>query len=564
MLESLKRPLRPAVHLLRRIVKRVCSAWRQPPPHEVGRRDYSEWVRLYDSWPEDRLMALASDVAALPIQPRFSVRLLEGEGDGVLRPRTLDSLKAQRYTRWQVDEPASGRQADWIVVLCPGAVLAPHALLSLVAEINRHPEAQLIYGDEDFLTSDGQRANPDFKPEWNPLLFYSTAWLSGLFAVRADVAGKAFSQLPPGDTEELRFLSATLAALEAVQPAHIHRLPRVLVHRVVSGAEVPEFSAPSATPEGAQLLQAHFDRQGVKAQVSVQDTVYRVRYALPETRPLVSIVIPTRNGLELMRQCVDSIFALTSYPEYEIIIVDNGSDDPAALAYFAELAAGPRVQVLRDESPFNYSALNNLAVRHAKGEVIVLMNNDIKVLTPDWLEEMVSFVMQPEVGAVGAKLLYPDDTVQHAGVILGIRTVAGHGHKQLKRHDRGYQGRAAVVQNFSAVTAACLAVRKDVWDQVGGLNEVDLKVAFNDVDFCIRLVQAGYRNVWTPYAELYHFESVSRGTEDSPEKRARFAGEVHFMRTEWAHVLLVDKAYNPALTLDDEDFGLAWPPRYSA
>lgn len=593
MLEALKRPLCRAVHMVRRVTTLMFGALRLVPQHgglrqvalkgwrlytqvgmrglwrrlralagrgttaDVADRSYQEWVNRYDSWPAERLESLRSQVADMPFQPRFLV-CMPG-ADAAQRARTLASLNAQPYSRWQAEDAvASPSDADWMLVLYPGVQLAQHALLTLVAGLNRQPDARLVYADEDLITADGIRTDPDFKPEWNPLLFYSTGWLGSLYAVPAGLWRGCAEEA----SAELSYFHTLLRALEAVECRNIHRIARVLTH--FAAAEKPALAPPvPVNAEGASLLEAHFERRNAAAKVWAEAGCYRLRYQVAQP-PLVSIVIPTRNGLELMRQCVESLFTLTTYPNYEIIIVDNGSDDEQALAYFAELAQHPQVKVLRDDSPFNYSALNNMAVHEARGEVIVLMNNDIEVISPDWLDEMVSFVLQPEVGAVGAKLLYPNDTVQHAGVILGIRGVAGHGLKNLKRHEAGYQRRAVLVQNLSAVTAACLAVRKTVWNEVGGLNETDLKVAFNDVDFCIRLVQAGYRNVWTPHAQLYHHESVSRGTEDNPEKLARFAHEVRYMQTQWATVLFTDPAYNPGLTLDDEDFSLAWPPRWAA
>ncbi len=217
--------------------------------------------------------------------------------------------------------------------------------------------------------------------------------------------------------------------------------------------------------------------------------------------------------------------------------------------------------MIRDESPFNYSALNNKAVAKANGEFIVLMNNDIEVISPDWLSEMMGLAIQKNVGAVGARLWYPDDRLQHGGVILGIGGVAGHSHKFLPKGAHGYFSRGELTQTLSAVTAACLVIRKSVYEEVGGLDDENLKVAFNDVDFCIRVREAGYRNVWTPYAELYHHESATRGHEDTPEKKERFRSEVLYMLDRWKDVLNCDPAYNPNLTLENEDFSLAWPPR---
>jgi GT2 family glycosyltransferase len=243
------------------------------------------------------------------------------------------------------------------------------------------------------------------------------------------------------------------------------------------------------------------------------------------------------------------------------VVVDNGSDDVDALKYFDSLSESGAAKVFRDDRDFNYSALNNFAVKEAGGEVICLMNNDIEVITPTWLSEMVAHALRPGVGVVGAKLLYPNNTLQHAGVICGIAGWAGHSHKGFPRDHPGYAGRASLVSNFSAVTGACLVMRKSVYLALGGLDEQNLKIACNDVDLCLRAIESGYRNVWTPYAELYHHESATRGYEDTPEKVARFRSEVDYMQRRWGERLRNDPAYNPNLTLDYEDFSLAWPPR---
>jgi GT2 family glycosyltransferase len=228
------------------------------------------------------------------------------------------------------------------------------------------------------------------------------------------------------------------------------------------------------------------------------------------------------------------------------------------MAYFERMKSDSRIRIFKYNFPFNYSALNNYAVQHAEGEILALLNNDTEAITEDWLTEMVSHVLRPGIGAVGAKLLYPDRTVQHAGVILGIGGVAGHAHRFLGDEAFGYCSRAIVTQNLSAVTAACLVVSKKRYQEVGGMNETDLAVAFNDVDFCLKLVAAGYRNVFTPFARLYHHESVSRGHDDTPEKQLLFAKEFDYMQKRWGEILLRDPAYNPNLTLEFEDFSLRW------
>jgi GT2 family glycosyltransferase len=287
---------------------------------------------------------------------------------------------------------------------------------------------------------------------------------------------------------------------------------------------------------------------------------FRVRYPLPQMQPKVSLIVPTRDGLHLLRQCVDSILSRTTYKNYEIVIVDNQSADQATHDYFDEISRHPKVTVLRYDEPFNYSALNNFAASQTSGELLGLINNDIEVITPDWLEEMVGHALRPDVGAVGAMLYYPDNTIQHAGVVLGVHGVAAHAYCGKPRGFPGQMGRALLVQQLSAVTAACLVVRRAVFDEIGGLNEA-LQVAFNDIDFCLRLVSKGYRNIWTPFAELYHHESATRGYEDSQEKRRRFQGEVDYMMAKWASVLVHDPAYSPNLTLNGTPYELAFPPR---
>ena len=290
---------------------------------------------------------------------------------------------------------------------------------------------------------------------------------------------------------------------------------------------------------------------------------HRIKYPRPIESPLVSIVICTRDHEALLRTAVESIRMFSTYPNYELVIVDNGSRDPQAVAYLATLASQPGIQVIRDDSPFNYSRLNNGAVAHCRGDIVCLLNDDIEVVTPDWLEEMVSFAVKPDVGAVGARLWYPDGTLQHGGVIIGAGGVAGHAHLRLPKGSPGYCSRAVLQQELSAVTGACLMIRRKVYQQVGGLDE-QIAVAFNDIDFCLRLRAAGYRNIWTPFAELIHHESASRGYEDNPEKIARFQREIRFMQSRWGTTLASDPHYNPNLALRSGDYSIDCRPRQSA
>jgi len=265
---------------------------------------------------------------------------------------------------------------------------------------------------------------------------------------------------------------------------------------------------------------------------------------------MVDIVIPTHNQARLLRKCVESIFAQTAYRNYRLTVVSNRTDDPAALQYIGELDADERVTVLRDDAPFNFSALNNRAVKACGGEFLLFLNDDTEVITPDWLSEIVALGMRPQTGAVGAKLLYPDRTVQHGGVIVGMGVAAGHAFLRLREDDGGYFGRLSFNSNFSAVTAACMGVRRELFDEVGGFNEQQLAVAFNDIDLCLRLQKRGYRNVFTPNAVLYHHESVSRQDDIAGEGRTRLGKEARYMSETWQDVLARDPAYNPNLNLD--------------
>jgi GT2 family glycosyltransferase len=344
-------------------------------------------------------------------------------------------------------------------------------------------------------------------------------------------------------------------------PERIRHIPHVLYHwRSIHGSTAAATGNKDYAVKAA--LKALSDRYpDCTVSEGLFPTTYRVRHPLPAEPPLVSLIIPTRDGYALIEQAVRTILEKTTYPRFEILIIDNQSTDPRTLQYFEELQQRKQARVIRYDAPFNFSVVNNLGVREARGEVVGLINNDVDVIEPEWLTELVSQAIRPEIGAVGCKLLYPDDTIQHAGVILGLFGVAGHVFRQIPRNAPGYFSRAQLVQDLSCCTAACLVLRKKVYQEVGGLDEQNLRVAFNDVDFCMRIAKAGYRNLYTPYALLYHHESASRGFEDTPEKQARFQREVLFMKERWGAALEQDPAYNPNLSLTSLQMEFAWPPR---
>ena len=566
---------------------------------------YSSWIQAFDVLTEEARAAMSAHAVGFEHKLLVSIVMRVYNPNPIWLEEAIASVRTQIYSNWELciaddassdsairpileryaqrdkriklvfceeKEPistASNRtlalaQGEWIAPLGHDDVLAEHALFWVVDTINRHPACRLIYSDEDKIDEAGVRSDPYFKCDWNLDLFYSQNMFSRLGVYQADLV-REVSGFVTGLAGAQDY-DLALRCIERIAPEQIQHIPRVLYHwRIHADSTAHSSDAkPTEMIAGERAINGHLDRMGVNAKADSLGHGYRVRYALPECLPLVSLIIPTRNGLKLLQQCVESILAKTAYRHYEILIVDNGSDDPATLRYLKELASERCIRVIRDDRPFNYSELNNSAVKQARGEIIGLINNDIEVISPDWLSEMVSHALRPEVGAVGAKLLYADDTIQHAGVVLGVHGIAGHAHRFLPRDHVGYRGRAGLIQSFSVVTAACLLVRKSIYEELGGLNEIELQVACNDVDFCLRLREAGYRNIWTPYAELYHHESATRGFDDTPEKLARSAKEVAYMQQRWGDTLLHDPAYNPNLSLDAEDFSLAWPPRVAS
>jgi GT2 family glycosyltransferase len=421
--------------------------------------------------------------------------------------------------------------------------LSPAALYEVVKLLQEHPEADVIYSDEDKLERDGRRSDPFFKPAWSPEYLYSLNYVCHFGVYRkqhVEEVGGLRTEFNGSQDYDL-----LLRVAERTQ--RIFHIPEVLYHwRKTLGSTALAAQAKNySTAAGQRAITEHLQRLGVAATVVEGDAPnrYRVRPAIVGD-PLVSIIIPTRDGVEVLERCIRSIEKKTDYPNYEILIVDNGSSKPETLKYFAAL----RHRVLRLDEPFNYSRLNNFGAQHAKGDFLLLLNNDTEVISPQWMRAMLELCHLPGVGLVGAKLRYPDGRIQHAGVVLGIKGVAGHSHKYFPNHSRGYFDALACIRNYSAVTAACMMVRQQAYAAVGGFDE-ELKVAFNDVDFCLRVRQKGYRIAFTPYAELFHHESATRGFDLDPR-------EIEFMKRRWKDALLNDPYYNRNLTLDAENFGL--------
>ncbi len=569
---------------------------------KYDRNDYTEWIRRYDTLTDETRTIMCARINSFSRKPLISVVMPTYNPKPEWLVEAIESVRKQIYPHWELciaDDASTDNSirlileryakedsrikvafrkqnghisaasnsalelvtGEWVALLDHDDLFAEHALFWVVDAIQNNPDVRLIYSDEDKIDEVGKRFDPYFKCDWNVDLFYSHNLISHLGVYRTDLLS-SIGEFREG-LEGAQDYDLALRCVECIEAKQIHHIPRVLYHwRMHAESTAQSVDAkPYAMLAGERALNEHFQREKINAQAEFVGYGYRLCYALPLSPPMVSLIIPTRNGLQLIRQCIESILKKTTYPNYEILIIDNGSDDPVTLQYLDKLKAEERVRVVRDDRLFNYSALNNAAVKLAQGEVLGLLNNDLEIISPKWLSEMVSFALQPRVGAVGARLWYSNERLQHGGIILGVGGVAGHSHKHLPRGSYGCFNRANLIQGFSAVTGACLVIRKTIYEEVMGLNEADLQVAFNDVDFCLRVRAAGYRNVWTPYAELYHHESATRGFEDSAEKQARFAKEVHYMQQEWGDRLLNDPAYSPNLTLDHEDFSLAWPPR---
>lgn len=573
------------------------------PPGPEDLSEYERWLADYHALAPHDEAAIRKHVAHLAYQPTISVLVpVYNPPERWLR-RAIESVRAQLYPHWELclaDDASTAPHVRAVLAeaaaadprvkvvhrernghisaasnsalaLATGAFvalldhddeLASHALYEVAVALNDRRDAALVYTDEDKIDEEGRRYEPYFKPEWDPELLTGQNFLAHLVVYRTDLV-RAVGGFREG-YEGSQDWDLALRVTERLDPARVVHIPKPLYHwRAIAGSTALAPGEKNYPAEAARrALADHFARRGIAATLEpVPGDQWRVRWPLPTPPPLVSVVIPTRNALELVRRCVESLRARTTYPHWELILVDNGSDDPATLAWLETQAARTHTAVLRDARPFNYAALNNLGAARARGEVLAFLNNDLEALTPDWLEEMVSRAVRPGTGAVGALLYYPDDTVQHAGVILGLGGVAGHLHKHLPRGVPDANSRIRVAQSMGAVTGACLVVRRDAFERVGGFDAEHLAVAFNDVDLCLRLRALGLRHCITPFAEFYHHESATRGNDDTPAKQARFAREVDYMQQTWGLLLRDDPAYNPNLRLEGEESSLARPPR---
>lgn len=445
---------------------------------------------------------------------------------------------------------------DYIGLLDHDDLLHPAALFEVMKAICEQ-NADFIYTDENTFHEKPEDAYcPHYKPDFAPDTLRSYNYICHFTVFRHSLlerSGEVFRSRFDGSQDYDLILRLTEKA------DHIVHIPKILYYwRSHETSVASDVAAKPYTMRAAKMaLAEHLERVGLRGKVldARIPSTYQIQYEI-DSMPLVSILIPNKDHVEDLKRCLDSIREKTTYSNWEVIVIENNSVECQTFAYYDEIINDKRIRVVHWEGKFNYSAINNFGADYVNGEYLLLLNNDTEIITPDWIEQMLMFAQRKDVGAVGCMLYYPDNTVQHAGVILGIGGVAGHAHKYFRRGDYGYMSRLTITQNFSAVTAACIMIRRDVWDEVSGMDE-KFEVAFNDVDFCMRIRAKGYLIVWTPYAELYHYESKSRGYEDTPEKQRRFSNEALRFQRYWREKLEEgDPYYNPNLSLEREDFSL--------
>jgi O-antigen biosynthesis protein len=589
---------RSALPLLKDAIKRSFVLWnhRRLYKRRQGKLlGYVQWCDQHDALDAFTRQALRERMEQLPHQPAVDLLIPATDPPLILCQKLLDSVRAQIYLPWRLhlalvpdasvevaqwwraeavrDErlrpattAASGAPqwhallgavtAPWCAFIEPGQVWREHTLLLLVEAVCHRPDAALAYGDEDHMAPSGRRNAPWFKGDFDADALLALDAIGAPALWRADSLKTVAAASPLAAAAPSHDLA--LRGTRDIAARQVVHVPHVLCHRLTTPAEQGDAAAVA--------VQSHLRACNMQATAEADAQaagLVRVRFALPAPTPQVTIVIPTRNALHLLRPGVQSILERTTYPAYDITIIDNGSDDPACLEWLDEIAQDPRVQVLQDPRPFNFAALNNAAIQTAAGEFVALVNNDIEILTPDWLQEMVSLAARPGVGAIGARLWFEDGTLQHGGVLLGIGGAAGHALKGLPRGEPGLRARALRLQGYLAVTAACLVVRKSTYLDVGGMDEAAFAVAFNDVDFCLRLAARGWRNLWTPHAEMIHRESVTRGKDQDPAGKRRLEAEHQALKQRWPAWIARDPFYNPNLSNDNDadQFSPAASPR---
>ena len=576
-----------------------------------SRTAYRRWVALNDTISDVDRGAIRTHIAGLPFRPVISVIIPICNTSEAALCKSFDSVVTQLYPYWELciavdsdmeplwtairhertardprirmaqvatteslagatNKAISLATGEFVAFLRGGDVLPEHALYEVAVQVGGSTHTDIVYTDQDQIDTAGNRFDPWFKPAWDPDLLLAQDYINDLAVYRRTLLETV--GLLRQDFEGAEFHDLALRATAATAPDHVGHVPEVLYHRRANEKKSrAEDALPTrrAIAASNRAVRDHLDGRGdtnalLKPAPQLPSAI-RVLWPLPEQPPLVSVIIATRDRPDLLAQCVEGVLHRTDYCNLEVLIVDNGSIEPATLTLFDQLSREQNlVRILHRPGPFNYSALNNAAAREANGEILLFLNNDIDVIGSDWLRELVSHALRIDVGMVGVKLLYASEQVQHGGIVLGPEGAATHVHQFADRNDPGYFGQLALPRTISAVTCACAAVRRAVFFEVGGFDEVNLPVAYNDVDFCLRLGDYGYRVVWTPFAELFHLESASRGFDDAnPDRQRRSLRELEHLRKTWGSLMdTADPFYNPNLIFLRERVEFAASPRH--
>lgn len=544
-------------------------------------RAYGFWIANIEA-PNDAGALAGDQNSSVTEEPIVSVLVLNvGTREQLLN--TISSVKQQHQSHWElllagkssvVDEIVQGdprcrvieveddgdveclkvacqeARSRFLLPLRAGTILSPLALLRFSQTIAKHSDAVILYGDSDSIDDAGLRVKPWFKPQWNKEMFLAQDYITQTCFIRVADA-RALSG--PIDFDGAAVFALVLGLTEGLgSEAAIIHIPHILCHLPVGANSGNQ----SARAQAVAYLLGLSD----EAVQSERGDLVRVHWPLPHNLPMVSIIIPTRDKVDLLQQCVSSVLKKTEYEHFEIIIVDNESIEKDTHEYFSELSKFSNIYIVEYRKNFNYSEMNNMAAEVARGKLLCLLNNDTEVISPGWLGEMVSLASRPETGAVGAKLLYADYSIQHAGVVIGLGGAAGHAHRLQKEGAPGYFDRVHVPHQVSAVTGACLVVDKQKFAAVNGLDAENLKVAFNDVDFCLKLEAAGWRNVYTPHAVLFHHESKSRGKDSAPQNVERYRRELDTLQMRWRTIGYQDPLHHPHLDSSCESYFIRlWP-----
>jgi glycosyltransferase involved in cell wall biosynthesis len=564
---------------------------------------YGTWCKLYDTITNKDIERIKELFSELPYQPLFSIIMPVFNAPVDFLEKAIASVQAQAYANWELciaDDKSTDEAVirllkkyeeedarikivyravnghiskasnsalevatgEFMVLLDQDDELRPHSLYMVAKALNENSDLAIIYSDEDKINEQGERYDPYFKTNWNKDLFYSQNFINHLGVYRLSLIKKikGFRETFEGSQD----YDLALRCIEHLHPQQIHHIPHVLYHwRAIANSTAATISNKGYAYEaGIKALNDHLRRteQDALAVENINNS-YRVKWNLPEQKPLVSIIIPTKDKVDILSNCITSILEKTHYNNYEVLVIDNNSGEAATHAYYKKIQlAHPKVKLYPYNKEFNFSAIINYGVEKSEGDVIILLNNDTEVINEEWLGEMVSHCLRKEIGAVGAKLYYPNGQIQHAGVFLYDGHPGNHIYLKREKDDPGYFNKLNLIQNYSAVTAACLAIRKEVYIEANGCDEENLKVAYNDVDLCLKVRDLGYRNLWTPFSELTHYESLSRGDDFNEANYARFKSEQGFMLKKWADAMSSDPYFNPNLAIDTHINRFAFPP----